>query len=104
VSAGYSSLSPRIAVINGSMDTITRNIVLPDNPDAVAVSPDTGTFYVASNGGESVYAYNGATDTVTGSTDIGGVALGLAVNPDTDTLYAAAGIVSRQQAESGCRS
>lgn len=73
-------------VINGATNTVTATI-LQVQAEAIAVNPDTGTFFVASYG-ETVSAYSGATDTVIGTVDLGEPTNSLAVNPGTGAVFA----------------
>jgi YVTN family beta-propeller protein len=84
----------KLTVINTSTNTVVTTISLPYGPNAVAVNPLSGNYYVALN--FDVYEYSGSTNKVLkhfSSTSYPAIseAVSLAVNPLTDLIYVGTG-------------
>ncbi len=94
VANGQGCTCNRLAVINGSSDTVTKSISLGPGPAAVAVDSKTNFIYVANAGNYdfnqtgSVTVIDGATNTTTELTDPNlTYPYRIAVNPTTNKIY-----------------
>ncbi|MEY9857096.1 YVTN family beta-propeller protein [Catenulispora sp. GAS73] len=87
-STAYVALSDgHVTVINTATNTITDNIALTDSADAIALTPNGATAYVASTFGNSVPVINTATKTEIAEITVGSAPSGIAISPDGSTAY-----------------
>jgi DNA-binding beta-propeller fold protein YncE len=99
----FKSIPAKITVINGSTNTIIDNVTLTnENPDSIAVNPDTGIIY-ASDGAGTVSVINSTKNVIVKEIFLGGIHndavnagagrgtslnfYDIAINPKTNMMY-----------------
>jgi YVTN family beta-propeller protein len=81
-----------MSVINGSTNSVIRNIPVACGPSAVAVNPNTGLVYVTGTCSNIMSVINGSTNSVVTNATLGTDAVSVAVNSQRNLIY-----VTKQQ-------
>ena len=79
----------KVAVIDGSTDTLLKEIPVRSGPFGVAVNPNTNIIFVANNGNNTVSIMNGSSNQLLQTISVGASPNLIDVNPRTNRIYVA---------------
>ncbi len=79
--------SDSVSVVDGSTDTLIKNIAVGDDPQIIGVNSVTNKIYVVNIDDETVSVIDGATDTVVATIAVGAWPFSLLVNEGANRIY-----------------